>query len=291
MSGVSIITVNFNGYVVTCQMIESLYQTEFDGEIIVVDNGSEVDESELIKQIYPEVITIRSNKNLGFAGGNNLGIRKASGDHLFFLNNDTIVTIGFIEPLVRRIESMPEIGVVCPKIRFEYTPERIQYAGYTPLNNLTLRNKMIGFNEVDLGQYDIAIETAFALGAAMLVKREAIQNAGLMPECYFLYYEELDWCSRIKEAGYTIWYEPESVIFHKESASTGRLSPLKQFYLTRNRLVYARRNLDGISRILSVVYQIIVGLVKSLNFILKRRSDLFNASVRGVIYGIKNFDT
>ncbi len=292
MRNVSIISVNYNGFAVTCEMIESLRKADFQGEIVIVDNGSAVDESILIREKYPDVIAIRSDQNLGFAGGNNLGIKKAAGDYLFFLNNDTTVVPGFVESLVNRIESSPEIGVVCPKIKFEYSPERIQFAGYTSLNNLTLRNRMIGFNEVDQGQYDMATETAFAMGAAMLVKRDVILTAGLMPECYFLYYEELDWCSRIKEGGYTVWYEPGATIYHKESASTGRTSPLKQYYLTRNRLIYARRNLKGLSGYLSALYQLTVALIKSLDFLtLKRRSDLALATIRGVIHGVKHFIT
>lgn len=293
---VSVITVNYNGFAVTCELIDSLYQSNYQScEIIVVDNGSKVDEASLLRNRFPAIKVIRSCENLGFAGGNNLGIRYASGDFFLFLNNDTTVTDGFLEAMLNRIMASPCIGVVCPKILFEFAPDRIQFAGYTPLHNITLRNKLIGFNEIDRGQYDLSTETPYALGAAMLIKREVVEKVGGIPEGYFLYYEELDWCLRIRRAGFTIWYEYGAKIFHKESASVGRLGPLKQYYLTRNRLLFARRNLGKLSFLLSVLFQLFLSLPKNtLEFIVNGRFDLLLATWKGVLNGfnlILNYDS
>ncbi|MFZ4454869.1 MAG: glycosyltransferase family 2 protein [Bacteroidales bacterium] len=288
MKEVSIITVNYNGFDITCELIESLIALNFEGEIIVVDNGSREDEAVKVRSKYPFVNAIRSDLNLGFAGGNNLGIRAAKGKFLFFLNNDTTLTEAIWTPLIERLISSPEIGMVCPKIIFEYAPDTIQFAGYTPLHPVTLRNRMIGFNEKDQGQYQIAHEIPYAMGAAMMSSKEVIAKSGEMPECYFLYYEELDWSLRIREAGYTIWYEPAGRIFHKESAATGRLSPLKQYYLTRNRLFFVKRNLKGMTAILAIVYQLFISLTKNcLQTVIDRRFDLLKATLRGVLHGIK----
>jgi len=116
----------------------------------------------------------------------------------------------------------------------------------------------------------------------MMVRREAIERAGMMPEEYFLYYEELDWSVRIREAGYRIAYDPRATVFHKESATTGRQSPLRSYYLTRNRLLFARRNRRGTARRLSVAYQLGVALPKSvLTSLLHNRRDLAAAVLRG----------
>jgi GT2 family glycosyltransferase len=112
-------------------------------------------------------------------------------------------------------------------MRFEWGNHPIQFAGYTPLSSITIRNRAIGCGEEDKGQYDTPHPTPYAHGAAMMVKREAIEKVGLMPECYFLYYEELDWSMMMTRAGYDIWYEPACTIFHKESQSTGQNSPLR----------------------------------------------------------------
>lgn len=289
MESVSIITVNYNGYSVTCDLLDSLLEYGYDScEIIVVDNGSIINEAEPLQVKYPGIITIRSEVNLGFAGGNNLGIMRSLRENLLFLNNDMTVTPNFLEPLVVRLNSNSSIGMVSPKILFEYAPDTIQFAGYTPLRNITLRNRLIGYNEVDYGQYDIAAETPYALGAAMLVKRNIIEKVGLIPETYFLYYEELDWCLRIRENGFSIWYEPASKVFHKESATAGRIGPLKQYYITRNRLLFAKRNLKGIVLMQSVVFQLFLSLPKkSFSFLLQNRLDLFVATWKGMCHGIK----
>lgn len=288
MKNVSIITVNYNGFDVTCEMIDSLHQIGFDGETIVVDNGSVRNEAEMLGKKYPDIVAIRSDENLGFAGGNNIGIRRSKGKYLLLLNNDTTVTKGFLEPMIERLESSPQIGVVCPKILFEYAPDTIQFAGYTPLHPVTLRNHMVGFNQKDNGQFDQSASYPYAMGAAMLVKREVIDKAGEMPESYFLYYEELDWSQRIREAGYTIWYESQSKIYHKESVATGKMSPLKQYYMTRNRLYFVKRNIKGFNVILALIYQLVVATGKNcLVFLLQGKFDLLNSTIKGVFHGLK----
>ncbi len=282
---ISIITINYNGYKDTCELIASLPLEDKSIEVIVVDNASKEDEATLIEEQYPQVKVIRSQKNLGFAGGNNLGIQAAHGKYLFFLNNDTILSLqtSDIRHLVNRLESSPKIGVVCPKIRFSWGDNPIQFAGYTPLSRITMRNQAIGCGEADLGQYDTPHSTPYAHGAAMMVKREVIEKAGLMPECYFLYYEELDWSMMIRRAGYDIWYEPAVTVCHKESQTTGQQSPLRTYYTTRNRLLFVKRNNLCATRYLSYMY--LIGLVvcrDMLKYILRHRFDLARATLKGI---------
>ena len=250
---VSIITVNYNGLNDTCDLLDSITFND-RLEVIVVDNGSKEDEAAIIAARYPQVQAIRSKQNLGFAGGNNLGIKAAQGRYLYFINNDTIFKKFNLQPLIDRLVSDKAIGMVCPKIRFAWGNNPIQYAGFTPLSPITLRNKSIGFGEEDCGQYDTPHPTPYAHGAAMMAKREAIDKVGLMPECYFLYYEELDWSMMFTRAGYEIWYEPACEIFHKESQTTGQSSPLKTYYITRNRFLFAKRNTRFLEMLLTFLY-------------------------------------
>ena len=267
-------------------------------EVIVVDNASKEDEASIIEQRFPQVIVIRSKENLGFAGGNNLGIQASHGKYLFFINNDTLLTTAsilppkqgdregltsYFQPLIDRLESSPKIGMVCPKIRFAWGNNPIQYAGYTQLSKITLRNSAIGCGEDDHGQYDIDHPTPYAHGAAMMVKREVIDKVGLMPEYYFLYYEELDWSMMIRRTGYDIWYEPACTIYHKESQSTGQNSPLKSYYMTRNRLLFAKRNINIPQRYLTYCYLIvIVALRDILRSLLHLRPNLAKATLKGL---------
>ncbi len=285
---ISVITINYNGLEDTCALIESIPFN--DGvEVIVVDNASRNDEASMIVQRYPQVCVVRSNHNLGFAGGNNLGIQSAHGRYLFFINNDTVL-IGTdaekraaMNRLVARLESDSKIGLVCPKIRFYWGNQPIQYAGYTPLTPITLRNRSIGFNEEDRGQYDVAQPTPYAHGAAMMVKREVVEKAGMMPECFFLYYEELDWSMMIRRAGYQLWYDPCCTVFHKESQSTGQNSPLRTYYIARNRLLFAQRNIESPQKYLSYCYLIVlVGMRDVLKYWLKGERKQASAIFRGI---------
>lgn len=285
----SFITVNFNGLADTCALIESMPKGSLPAEVIVVDNGSKVNEAALIARKYPEVRTIRSEENLGFAGGNNLGIKAARGRYLFLVNNDTVIRDHWnVGSLIERLESSATIGVVCPKIRFSWGSAPIQFAGYTKLSPVTMRNRAIGYNEEDRGQHDTAHPTPYAHGAAMLLKREAVERAGLMPECYFLYYEELDWSVLIRRAGYEIWYDPACTIYHKESQSTGQASPLRTYYISRNRLLFVQRNGKGLKKLLSYAYlTAVVALKDMLTYTLKGRTDLAKATWRGIADFIK----
>lgn len=284
---ISIITINYNGLTDTCELIESIpFNNEM--EVIVVDNASTQDEASIIAERYPQVKAIRSPRNLGFAGGNNIGIKEAKGKFILLINNDTYFKEFNITPLIERLESSDRIGVVCPKLRFAWGNNPIQYAGYTPLSPITLRNQAIGFGEDDKGQYETAHSTPYAHGAAMLIKREAIDTVGLMPECFFLYYEELDWSMMFTRAGYEIWYDPACTVFHKESQTTGQNSPLRTYYITRNRLLLVKRNYKGINKYLSYIY--LIGIVAPrdiINFTLQGRLDL----VKAVYRGIKTFNS
>ena len=307
----SIITVNYNGLDDTCALIESIPFGTLPMEVIVVDNGSRRDEAAMIASRYPQVKAIRSDTNLGFAGGNNLGIRAATGNYLFLINNDTLMTPPApgveaphesmeppqqsieapqaLEQLIARMEGNKKIGIVCPKIRFAWHPMPIQFAGYTELSPVTLRNRAIGFGEEDHGQHDTPHPTPYAHGAAMLVSREAIDAAGLMPECYFLYYEELDWSLRFRQAGYDIWYDPRLTIYHKESQSTGQDSPLKAYYISRNRLLFARRNVSMPKRLLTYLYLTGAVMLRDISRnLLTNHPAQARATLRGVCDFIKH---
>ena len=282
MKEVSIITINFNGLADTCALIETIPFND-DLEVIVVDNASQNQEAETISKRYPQVKVIKSDKNLGFAGGNNLGINAAHGKYLFLINNDTIFKDFNIQALIERLESSPNIAIVCPKIRFAWGTNPIQFTGYTPLSKITVRNQAIGFGEDDYGQYDTAHPTPYAHGAAMLIKREAIDKVGLMPECFFLYYEELDWSMMFTRAGFEIWYDPSCTVYHKESQATGQNSPLRTYYIVRNRLLLVKRNWSGVTKYLSYAYLLgVVSLRDILKYVLTGKWELLKATTNGL---------
>jgi GT2 family glycosyltransferase len=283
---VSIITINFNQLHHTIALLNSLKHVTYpDVEVIVVDNCSTTDPTREIKAQFPQVKVIASPQNLGFAGGNNLGIKESTGKYLLFLNNDTEVDPGFLEPMVELFESNPNAGAASSKIIYHNSDNIIQYAGSTCVNPLTGRNKRVGYMEKDLGQHDQLRVTDLAHGCSMMVPKSVVEKVGLMPELFFLYYEEIDWCETIKRAGYKIYFVPGSKVYHKESMSVGKNSTLKTYYMTRNRLLYIRRNSSGLSKIMAMAFFLCFALPKNLlTYLYQREIQHVKAFWKGCIW-------
>ncbi len=286
---VSIITVNYNALEVTCELLDSIRRNSYkELEVIVVDNASDNSPEDFLKNNYPEVRLIHSKKNLGFAGGNNLGIQAARGDFLFFLNNDAELTDGTIETMLALFEQLPGVGIASPKICYHNAkpssePDIIQYAGTTHVHPLTARNSTLGNGEEDKGQFQNAGPTAYVHGAAMMAPRKVIEEVGMMPEDFFLYYEELDWCEQIRSAGYEIWIVPNAKIYHKESFSVNKVGTLKTYYLNRNRLLFMRRNRTKTQWRMFCVFLFLVTIPKNaLTFILQGEWDNLKAFLKAI---------
>jgi GT2 family glycosyltransferase len=288
---VSVVTVNYNQSEVTCEFLESLRKISYPNiETFVVDNASPNDHPEIIKQKFPEIHFIQTKKNLGFAGGNNAALPFCSGKYILFINNDTEVPKHFLEPLVEVLESDEKIGMVSPKIHYYHTPGVFQFAGFTPINPITIRNFAIGFGEKDEGQYDHTCETGSIFGAAMLVRSNAIEKVGMMSEVFFLYYEEHDWAEHFKKHGYKIYYQGKSLVLHKESISTVKDSPFQIFYLNRGRLLYARRNNRGFIKMISFFYLNFIAMPKTaFSYLMKKRPDLSKAVFKAMFWHFTHF--
>lgn len=290
MKKVSVITVNFNQPAVTEALLASIFKlnTYANIEIIVVDNGSKTNEIPRWEAEYPDIKFIRSEANLGFAGGNNLGIKAATGDYYFLVNNDTEVTVGLIETLVNTLDNNPTIGIISPKIKYFEFPDTLQYVGFTPMNYYTCRNKCLGQFEKDNGQYDHLNQvTGFCHGAAMMLRREAVEKAGLMTENFFLYYEEMDWNEQIKHAGYEVWVNTNALIYHKESVSVGQGSPLKEYFMNRNRILFIRRNAPLNKALVFYVYFMLMVLPRNvLNYIKQKNYSFIRVLFKAIWWNI-----
>lgn len=285
---VSIITVNYNQTEVTCALLDSIRRQDYRNvETFVVDNGSRDDPGLLFTAQYPEVHFIRSEKNLGFAGGNNLALPGTRGDYLFFVNNDAELTDGCIRRLLDLFQTAPNLGIVSPLIC--YFPEKdrpydlIQYAGMTLVNPLTARNTTTGNRQPDRGQFSEPCPTGYAHGAAMMTPRHVLDRVGLMDEGFFLYYEEVDWCERIRRAGFSIWVEPRARVYHKESLTVQKMGALKTYYLNRNRVWFMRRNYRGWRLGVFYAFLLLVTVPKNVVLYLIRRE---MANLRAFLRGI-----
>lgn len=261
MPKVFIIILNWNGWEDTLECLESLNKLstyDVDNlEVILVDNASKDRPPQVADNFSNLKITqIFNEQNLGFAGGNNVGIKLAlerGAEYVLLLNNDTIVEPDFLAGLVEEAQNDERAGIVGPLIYFHddppATPERsnggrgkkiIWSAGGKITEHFT-RGELIGYQETDEGHYQVAEQVAYISGTCLLIKTEVIKKIGLISEDYFLYYEDTDWCVRAKRAGWRSLVVPRSKIYHKVSRSTQEFSYPYIYYHSRNGLMFAER--------------------------------------------------
>ena len=241
---VAAIVLNYNGKDVTLEALSSLTGMDYPNyELVVVDNGSTDGSYEAIAESYPQVVQVRTEENLGPAGGANLGIRWALDrgfDYLMILNNDIEVEPSMLTALVAMAESREDIGVVGPKGYYYWDRERIWSAG-GELRFAEAITSERGEGELDRGQWDRAEEVDYVNGCVMLVKRECFEKVGLWDPVFHLAVEDADFCWRVKEAGWTCWYAPSARFWHMVSASTGGYKAPKTFQTARSTAIFIRR--------------------------------------------------
>lgn len=245
MHKVAVVILNYKLKEQTIKSLNSVKKSSYKNlDLIIVDNNSDDGIAGKVKSI-PDVGFIQNKENLGYTGGNNTGIKlalKKEADFVFILNPDTTIDKDAILKLVNFLLEHPDVGIVCPKIYFSDT-KKIWYAGgMFDMQNVLGSHR--GVNEKDQGQYDDPQETDYVTGAAMMVKKDVFDRVGFFDERYFLYYEDADFSYRAKLAGYKIMYVPSAVIYHKNAQATGLGSPLQDYYITRNRLLFASKFLS-----------------------------------------------
>jgi GT2 family glycosyltransferase len=166
----------------------------------------------------------------------------------------------------------------------------IQFAGAIGISPFTGRGKCLGINEPDSGQYDKCYETDLGHGAALIIPKRVVDEVGLMPEVYFLYYEEHDWCEMVKRKGYKTYFLGNSKIIHKESVTTGNESPLKTYYMTRNRVIFMRRNFSGLPFLSGILFFILFSIPKNtITYFLSGKQKLLISFYKGVSWNLTNF--
>jgi len=244
---VYLIILNWNGCEDTIACIESCRKVSYPNlEILVVDNGSTDGSGTLIRERFPDLEMILNRNNLGFTGGNNVGIRcalDAGAHYVVLLNNDTVVDPQFVTELVTVAQSDRSIGMLCSKMYFFSRPDVLWYAGAS-FHPWLGWGRHRGFNERDRGQFDQVEETQRACGCALMVSQQLCREIGILRDEYFCYCEDLDWGLRARKAHYRIMYVPASRIWHKVSRSTGGTgSGLSHYYYIRNMLLCLDTNI------------------------------------------------
>ena len=286
---ISIITVNYNHGETTLEFLKSVKEQNYSNyEVILVDNASKNFDSRGFRELLPDIKIIENKTNLGFAAANNQGMMQASGEFLFFLNFDVLLAKDTLEQLVNTWGKLKEPGILCPVLVFEEAPDKIQYAGYSEINRFTGRNddKMYGKPTSKLGKEPYT--TGYAHGAAIFTSRANIALTGGMPEQYFLYYEEMEWSELFLSKGKHIYIAPSIKIIHKESVSVGKHNPLKTFYLTRNRILFMKRNRKPYEFLIFWLYWTLFALpLKCIISLIKLDFKILRAYFAGTFWHIK----
>jgi GT2 family glycosyltransferase len=239
---VAMIVLNWNGRDDTVACLRSLRSLDYPNyEVVMVDNGSIDGSVEAVKASFPNVAILETGENLGFAEGNNVGLRHAlahGADYALLLNNDTEVVHDFISLLVGAIEGIPQAGVAGPTIYYFDRPTTIWSAGGA-IDWSRGRTRMVGLDEVDRGQFGESPRPVdFVTGCALLIKMPLVEQVGLLDPRFFTYYEETEWCLRVARAGFKILHVPQAKVWHKISPVAREASPRVHYYMTRNRLLF-----------------------------------------------------
>lgn len=278
---VFIILLNWNNWNETRECLESLARVNYQNyEVLVVDNGS-TERPPLVRGGNGRVGLICNSDNLGFAGGNNVGIKYAlerGADYVMLLNNDAVVAPDFLSELVRVAESGANFGILGSRI-YKYDTDKIVFDGGR-VNKWLNRATHVGNGE--LGSMNHGVD--YITGAAMLIKREVVERVGPMREEYFLYYEDVDWCLRARKVGYKCVLVPTSKVWHKVSATTKEGSSSYIYYHTRNRLMFAKFNGNIFQKIAAYATGAWILLKQMLKFFLRPSKRVWATSMtKGVI--------
>ena len=296
---VAVILINWNSFDLTRDTLNSLHNVSYtDFDVIVVDNGSTDRSGDQLEEAFPNAILLKSETNTGFTGGNNIGFRYAMEQgytYALMLNNDVEVEPDFLEPLVYALDQNKRLGAVQPLIYFHHDRELIWNAG-SVRNSWTGETITLEYNVRDQGHERrwIRKNVDWLTGCAFMVRTDVLNQIGLLKEEFFIYYEDVDLSFRIRKAGFTLGYEPSSVIYHiagmshksKQKGPEGFLNPKVHYLNARNRLwilkQYTRKGFIPTV----IIYQAGYYIAVSVYFILRGRFTKLGAWLRGLKDGL-----
>ncbi len=295
----AVVLINWNSFEYTSQCIESLMncdQTQFD--IIVVDNGSEDGSGKKLKDNFPQINLVQSDSNIGFAGGNNLGMAQAIDSkytYIMMLNNDTFVEPNLIDVLANYMDHNPEVGIIQPKIFFNHDRTLLWNGGsyFNPIISLAHTK---GYFKKDSKEYNSIKEVDWVTGCAFFTRSDILKKSGGFNEKFFIYFEDVDLSFRIKKLGYKLIYHPGGIVYHIEGMSNksktkdkeGYQKPIVHYLNQRNRIWFIKKYVKPLFVLPTLMYHGSYSLALVLYFIIRRRFKKLNALLLGIKDGFKD---
>lgn len=287
---ISVVIVNWNKKKYLSDCLKSLYLNKEKFEVIVVDNGSSDGSVQFVKRNYPKIKLIENDKNLGFAQANNQGFNIAKGNLILFLNNDTLVTKGFLKPLVTALQKN-KIGGVQSKILLMEDSKKLDSIGAFFTNSGFLYH--YGFRKPDISELNKEIDLFSAKGACMLFRKEVLEKILVEGEVfdsrYFAYFEETDLCHRVWLTGFKIKYVPDSVIYHKVGATSSKMGDsFMQYHSFKNRIDSYIKNLDNRNLLKVLPIHFLLCIAAIFSYITKGELHVSLAIIKGIFWDFLN---
>ena len=287
---VAIVILNWNGRKFLEQFLPSVTASAYTNKrVIVVDNASTDDSNDFLKQYYPQVEIIQNSSNEGFARGYNVGLKKVESDYYVLLNSDVEVTDHWIEPIIELMESDASIAACQPKVLSYYKKEQFEYAGACGgwMDNFGypfMRGRVFDVVEKDGHQYDAAQPCFWASGAAFFVRSNVYHELNGLDEYFFAHQEEIDFCWRLQLAGYKVYAQPKSVVYHVGGGTLPMGNNRKVFLNFRNNLIALTKNLPVVTALWKIPFRILLDWIAAFVFLAKGDGGYFKAIAEAHIH-------
>jgi GT2 family glycosyltransferase len=282
---VAVVILNWNGKSFLEKFLPNVIKFSSSAQIIVADNNSTDDSVEFLKIHFPQVKTIINNVNEGFAKGYNTALRRVDAHYYVLLNSDVEVSENWIEPIVSLLDSNKQIAACQPKILDYHHKNKFEYAGasggFIDIYGYPFcRGRIFNTLEEDKGQYNNAIEVFWASGACLFLRAEAFWKVGGFDDDYFAHMEEIDLCWRMKNSGYKIYVEPQSIVHHVGGGTLNKISPRKTFLNFRNNLITLTKNAPAQFLFFKIIYRMILDAVAAIKFLCEGKGSHFIAIIK-----------
>jgi len=282
---VAVVILNWNGKSFLEKFLPNVIKFSSSAQIIVADNNSTDDSVEFLKIHFPQVKTIINHANEGFAKGYNTALRQVDAHYYVLLNSDVEVSENWIEPIVALLDSNKQIAACQPKILDYHHKNKFEYAGasggFIDIYGYPFcRGRIFNILEEDKGQYNNAIEVFWASGACLFLRAEAFWKVGGFDDDYFAHMEEIDLCWRMKNSGYKIYVEPQSIVYHVGGGTLNKISPRKTFLNFRNNLITLTKNAPAQFLFFKIIYRMILDAVAAIKFLCEGNGSHFIAIIK-----------
>jgi GT2 family glycosyltransferase len=277
---VTVIMANWNGGDKIIRCLDSVKKLDYPSfDVIIIDNNSTDGSKEKIKKQFKQFKIIENKSNLGCVKAINQGLSHAKGPLILRLDDDVLLDKDLLKKMVEVIKSKENIGIVIPKLCYYKNPKMFDNLGFS-INPITCKTNSERIDKIDKGQFEEQKEVDFVPGSVLLTKKEVVKKVGLLDPAYFIFYEDVDWCWKVRRAGYKIIYTPKTKALH--DCNKKEMNKFKVFHYNRSKIIFMKKNIKQPKKLLFFLFFLFVySPLKFTTYILKRKSSLIKSHIKG----------